>query len=567
MLPDVNAPNALDEVHRRIRRGDFDESLLATVRQQAATWQAAPSIATQLKGTYVVAEVLDYFGQYAEEWHQLERVGPEQQDFVRKIAARQPLEEDLSLSKRRIWVTIAFAMALYRKEEYRDALSALVACRAATDALDPGREMLFGTRARIAHSHGQIRRQLHDYASARREFEDAIVFARRRFVGKTAFAELPHPSEPAGVFGSAAFEDDRLLAHWTVGKCLALGLGWIAYTTGQLSAAAMLLSAGYTLLRGTGDGLHRAYAKLLLGAVERAAAGDDPQRLAKAIETMEDAKMGLESHPTFKLRATYDLALAYYRLPRCRVDARRAIGELKAGLSGKGQRSARWMSTALAVESRIERLEGNLERAETLANRAVACAESAPPEHNAINAEALIALGEVFRDKALEARSHRSKKIDFSSDHAIDRFEKALALASDNPKIAAVCHLHLARTYCERDAIREAQIEYAAATAVTPIVEHGFVKALADTVAREIRIRNCFFVSADSPSLMRKQLVRDLEEYLLAQAKNRRKTLKEAAKLLGVALTTAKKIQHRASARNQSIGQRPVGVSSRIGAR
>lgn len=528
----------LETLHRELRRGDFGEDLIDTVAGHATEWMALPA-PSSLKALYVCAEVYDYFGRYGEAEKLLQAAGPE---HLRNLGSRVP-PVDLSVAKWRIWVVMAYATSLYRAEQYPATLAALDACGHALKALDPDCLRFFGTRARLAHSFGQVYRQLHRYQEARRCFEAAVVLARQRLVAKTPYAELPSP-EGGGLNATNAehFRQDSLLAQWTIGKCLALGLGWIAYTTGLLSPAAMLLSAGYTLLRGTGDRIHRAYAKLLLGAVDRARVGDDPKGLASAVRDLEDAAGGLRTHPVFSLRAHYELALAYYKLEDCRPKARLEIAALLGGLK-RTSRSARWMSAAMVVQSRIERLDGNLARARNRACEAVDWAMRAGGDQADILAEAEIALGEA----SLELARTSTKKLqaDMSRQDAIASFQRAMARAGNNQKIAAVCHLHLALAHHRSGAAFQAVQESSAAGALLegpgPTVEHGFVRSLAKRVSLEIDQDRYFFLDGRGISLKESDHVRDLQRFLFRHAQARGRSAAD----MGISEKTARKRRQR----------------------
>jgi tetratricopeptide (TPR) repeat protein len=556
----ADAVRSLDDVHLRLRRGEFAEDLLDTARTHADAWRQDPRLDVRLKGLYVEAEILDYFGQYAESAERLRTAGPEQrEELVRHVRAETWRDEELAVSKRRIWVAMAYATALYRREHYDDALAVLEDCAAAVDAVASGDRPLYGTRTRLAYSRGQVLRQLHDYTSARQQFERAVVFARQRFTSKTPYAELPAGAVASpGAAERESFERDRLLAQGTVGRCLALGLGWIAYTTGLLSSASMLLSGGYTMLRGTGDDLHRAYTVLLLGAVERARAGDDPVGLAASIALMQDGARGLKTHPAYSLRACYELALAHYKDPKQRPEARRQLQTLKAGVAGGTEkRSARWMSAALVVESRVERLDGNIKAAERLAQKAVTEAQRAGARHEEFQAEALIALGEAFRESALHACTRRAVEQGARyREGALDAFRRALALGGANPKIAVVSHLHLARVYAAHGYLAEAMSARSAAAAMESAVEHGFVRSLAKTVSEEIGKHDTFFVDGRVESLRNADHLPALEAFLFRQAKARGASAAEWAAALGVPESTIAKRQRRLVAAGQDVGER-----------
>ena len=531
----------IDEVHRRIRLGDFCTDLLEAVRRDAAEWRRVDDEAQRLKGLYVAAEVFEYFGAYDEAEASLKPFGEACVRVLRVAEGQQP-DEPALLSKRRIWVALAYAATHYRRDDYDRTLETLETCARAVDRLDPAKTGMFATRARVEHARGQVFRQQHRYPEARAAFAAATEFARRRFVARTPDVELHGPAGASleSLRRSDAFVDSRVLADWTIGRCFALGLGWIAYTTGQLTIAESLLSAGYALLRGTGDAIHRAYALLLMGAVKRARAGDDEGQLVSARLMLEDAAKGLGDHSSFALRAAYELALAYYRQPQSRSRARAEIASLKNGLDQTRERSARWMSAALVVESRIERLDGDSRRALALAREAVAQAEATHAAHSEIRAEALIAVAEAHLAVAADTRVARQRSNHL--EHAIDRLSAASALARDNPKLSAVCHLHLAAASCRQGSLFDAHRQLAAADALLTLVDHGLLRSMRHHVAAEIERHDCFFVDRATPSLTTDDHMADLEAWLLRQAAARNgRRLDALAATLGVSTSTIKR--------------------------
>jgi hypothetical protein len=511
-------PQVLERVHRRLRRGDFGKDLVEAVEANHEHWRALPTV-DALRGLYVAAEVFDYFGDYpraAELLSAAGRVGVE----AFPTSPREAWKADDERLKREIWVAIAQATVLYRLERYSDARVIFDRCNDLLGA--PSAPLLLGTRARLSHSQGQVWRQLHKYAEARKAFGDATHYARLRFKHKTDFAEQQALDDPP--FGRnpppLVFDDQRLLCHWTIGKCLALGLGWIDYTVGQLSSASVLLSAGYALLRATGDVVHRAYATLLIGAVARARAGDDKVRLKEAIDILRDGSNVLREHPRFTLRASYELALAYYRVPEYRRDAEKEIRFLKERFaSSPTTRSARWLSSVLVIESRMMRLLNKHATARKLAEDAVklaAQANDADAQHGDILAEAQITLGEAMLDQAsalgagTEATGLRQQ--------AIDRFSRAAAMGRDNAKIAAICQLHLARAHGHLGDLRDAQTARETADASLRLVEHGFAHSLAESVDRDLRLRRTFFIDGRSAALNKDDNADALQAFLIQQA-------------------------------------------------
>ena len=308
----------LERLHDKLRRAEFDNELLEEVVKhdsECRRLEASDALA-YVQGRSVVAETFDYFGRYGEAAESLSACnGQELNDFVRKgedVPGSTP-----PLLKRRIWLHMSLAQVDYRNEHYDDAVRKLDTCEQAVELLHRSSKQLCGTKSRIAYVRGQVLRQRGEYREARQSFAESITWARRRFVVETPFADLSEPSNSARTFTTdqqVAFDQARLLASCGIGRGQAMGLGWIEGTLGNLAASEMLLNAGYSLLRCTGDWIHRAYCILLLGVVLRARARDNEGLLLhEAKDLMLDAKRGLCDHP-YRLRAAYELSQVYVRL-------------------------------------------------------------------------------------------------------------------------------------------------------------------------------------------------------------------------------------------------------------
>lgn len=544
---------ALAWVHQRLRCGNFQHDLLSAVRANLRHWQELPNLADRLKGVHAAAEVFDYLGHYDEAKNALAAEGPGQLEEATAVAESAP--DDAYVFMRRIWVVLAYATTLYRDEHYDKALDQIEGCQKLIDQFreQAGEADAFlGTRSRLAYARGQIQRQLRNYDQARPDFEQAIVFARRRFVATTPFAEqsviLPPPLNQKQ---QEQFEAERALAQWTIGKCLALGLGWMDYTTGRLASSIVLLSAGYALLRGTGDVVHRAFATLLIGAAERARAGDDGVALRSAVAVLENGSHVLRAHPTFRLRAAYELALAYYQMPECRARALAEIKILKTGTQGTRrtrETNARWSSAVLTIESRMARLEGRLDEARTLANDAVDAAERAGRAHALLQAEALINCGDVSLSQSQAARERGDdRSARFFSQRAVSSLSDALARGGRNPKIAVVSRLHLTRAHQQNGDMLEAEHARAAATPLESAVEHGYIRALAARVDKELERDRYLFIDGRrvDVDLHKNRKTLELEVFLFKLARARSRNLDQTGDRLGLKPKGVRKLQAR----------------------
>jgi tetratricopeptide (TPR) repeat protein len=468
--------SALERCHALIRQGTFTPDLLVAVKQHGPKWTRFTQPEKRLHGAVVSAEILDYYGQYRAAEEVLSGYG---YNFNAMLAALIKSAEQPHV-KRKLWVILAHAQTHYRAERYGDTKSVLDDCAKVLAALDPSEEKFFGTRARLAASTGQVLRQLGDYDEAVRYLTASITFAHRRFSQKTGFAELTSPDAKTAMHFSDAnaqiFDANQKLAHWTIGKSLALGMGWIHYMRGRLADAGMCLGTGAALLRPLHDSVHRAYCKLLMSAVTRAKYAPDQKRVASILESIKDAALGLSKHPLYRVRAHYELAVAHLHLGNLK-DAATEIQQLNASIteaSGMAYRSTRWECSSLVLESRLHRLQGKAAQAEQLARKASDLADH--KKQRSCKIEALIACAEALK--------LRGKRIDL--EHAVHCLEEARSSDAHNPKTAAICTLHLCEVHRARRQEDRAESELTHwRREYAPIVEHGFVRHFAAKMERE----------------------------------------------------------------------------------
>jgi len=495
----------LERLHKKLRRAEFDNKLLEEVVKHDSEWRQleASDAFAYLQGRSVVAETFDYFGRYGDAAESLSACdGQELDQFVRK--GEDVPGSTTPLLKRRIWLHMSLAQVDYRNEHYDDAVRKLDSCEQAVKLLDPSNKQLCGTRSRIAYIRGQVLRQKGEYQEARQSLVESITWARRRFVMKTPFADLSEPANSPRTFTAdqqVAFDQARLLASSGIGRAQAMGLGWIEGTLGNLAASEMLLNAGYSLLRCTGDWIHRAYCILLLGVVLRARARDNQVSLLdEAKDLMLDAKHGLCDHP-YRLRASYELSQVYVRLG----DTRSAVREIDEAIKYLPQkddpRKSRWECNIKIVQSRIERMVGNYDRAERFANEAIRLASGRDTDRPTSGykeawVEARIAHGEALLAlSTVPAKAESRKQL---VEQALNAFAWARHRSAPNPKVVAVCGLHAARAHLMLGSVREAWVGWSAwDDNLRCHVQHGFVQSLADDVKTRIDDESTFFVSQD----------------------------------------------------------------------
>jgi tetratricopeptide (TPR) repeat protein len=535
---------ALQHCHDRLRHADFDRQLYDYVLAFDGEWNQLSDNGRWLQGRAVAAEVYDYFGDYPRARASLDPATPGILDAI------DPLRDRVdALHKRRIWVTIGVAHARYRAEDYSTASLYLNQCLERLNRADPEATQFFGTRARLSYSLGQISRQQQQYDEALKHFADVCHFAAERLRQKTPFLELvgppqaglPQLSDPQGL----QLERERLLASWTIGKSLAFGVGWIHYTTGNLRGASVVLNSGYSLLRCTGDWIHRAYAQLLLSATERARGGDK-SRVDRATRRVQESEEGLSQHPAFRSRAGYERAISLLHssdakgalevIRRIRRDLAVPTPSESQATARRVSKATRWTCNLLVLEARAQRQLGQYQEALTAAGTAISTAGNSG--HVTSQIEGLIARAEVLIEKeqkgSLRSQREAAERASKDLQHALRLLE-----ANPNPKMEAACWLHLSRAHRLAGAIEDARKAFGVwAHEYASRVEHRFLRELAQVIQRDIGMPDRFIVSSASDNLNAAQYADGLQAFLIRAAAERSKNAEQQAKLLGISERT-----------------------------
>jgi tetratricopeptide (TPR) repeat protein len=509
---DSYAASILERLARNFQAADFEsaQEVIASIKEDWLPAAGRQTLLT-LKLGCAVAEVLDYVGRYDHALRVIEEAGKHCRTVLLDQFMRPDKPEELSLLKQRVWVTIHWGYTFYRRHEYARAHSLFELCaRVLERYVSSETNPCWWTWSRISYSRGLVHRQLYEYRNAKEEFTKCIDFAWR--------ALQQHPTGQA-------------LTHYTVAKALALGLGWIYYNEGLLHIARPLILAARLLLSDTKAHIIKAYVNVVYGSVQRSAFADDPRGLGEAIEVLLESHEALKSHDAYRIRAEYELAIAYLQsarlgketrqqLPQALEKAEGYIGKVK-DFSEKRQ-DVRWLCNASIIQSRIHRDLGDHPKAEDLANRALANSR----RDLFTRIDALIARG--------EARLGQN-----NYDGAYRDFRDALDKASDNPKVAAVCNLHLARASTGKRDIRLAIRHFDAWQRIQGQVDNAFIRRLGKQVGAQLDpYKENFVVEFNDQNLTPGELEQELHYWLTSWARARCESDKDAAKLLGISLPT-----------------------------
>src|SRR6266849_3627409 len=305
------------------------------------------------------------------------------------------------------------------------------------------------TQSRIWYSVGLVHRQNYKYEIAKEAFIKSIEFAWSELQSKDAYDTPQKARETRNQ--PAKYLRARALTDFCVAKSLALGLGWIFFTESALEIARSFVIAAKILLAGTKDRIITGYVNVIYAGIQRSEHADDEQALGEAIKELQNSYNLFskndehEMHAAYKMRAALELALAHLQGFQCgglpdlnALNVAEDFAKEGESLAGSDER---WMCNNLVLQSRIHRLRG---RADLALDAARVALEKGNKEVF-LRIDAWIAQGEARA--ASSPPDHRG---------AIDDFSKALDQGRQNPKVSAVCHLHLAKMYLALGDVRSA---------------------------------------------------------------------------------------------------------------
>jgi tetratricopeptide (TPR) repeat protein len=275
--------------------------------------------------------------------------------------------------------------------------------------------------------------------------------------------------------------------------------------------------------------LSAAYADLILASVKRALTKEGEQGLTEATE------LALSSYEVFKrnehrrymARAAWELGLIYLHGGRLKEaeDKAREVWNISRELNDR-----RWLCNSLIMCSRIERKRKRLAEADQLASKALELSGERNQKLCRINA--LIARG-VTRIELGEMTAARK---DLTHALGLNRESGVTDDRPVNPKIEALCCLHLARSHAREHEGARAQEYLKRWKALGDEVEHRYVRDLAEEVEGEVRALEADFIIKASPDadLNYKKHLRALQKFLIDRAKNGSAEKQKVAAKLGI---------------------------------
>jgi len=480
-------------------------------------------------------ETYDFFGEYqkASEWIR-DVEGTCAETLQDTLKGPRPLDPAARrLMKQRIWIVSQGAYALYRTGDYRRSSARLQICRTALTQCfgdETARGFPHGTASRLYYLIGLVHRQRREYALAKDNFVQSIkhLWSVLRDIGNPPLAAI----------------------DFQIGRCLALGLGWVAYAEGNAKLGEALIIAAQSLLTRSNEGVISRYVGVVHTSIERSAYADTVEKMSVCLQKLEMARDAFNSagHRPYAVRTEWELALAYLRaadLNKRRAEQLESVGEIAKSHEHKNAvkrllsavtesanamedyarqtQMLTWSCQARLIKSRALSITGEFRQAEEEADSAISIDPDGP-----YTPEALIARG--YARLGLQ---------EFQG--ALSDFRETQRLGSGIPKVAAGAHLLMALAAAAMRDLHSAQLYFGEWQRGEQWVESAFLTRLANDVRETIsRLQGDFRVvfsekTMEAPEALHRKLNRWLVLWARERASN---NVEKARKLLGVSKQT-----------------------------
>ena len=514
-----------EKVQKALKIGQFDSALQQNIIQLDKFANAAdPSSASgdellNLKIKCTLAEAYDYFGEI-ESSDKLLTEGSKTFYQLKALEGVEPPDRKIKREQIRFCLNHAYVF-LYRAHKYEEAKERILWCRDFVKNMLSDKEVFpcYGTLAQAEFFLGRTYRRLNQYDEAEECFGRAIEYYYKRAKRKQEECENNESKR----------QEEITFSNYKSAICLGIGLGWVNFARGHLKKAILhnILPERVWLVD-TEDKLHIAYLDLLYGSAKRSEGGrKDNANLREAIQSIESAYQVFVEHnhvPNIA-HAALELSLAYLYAGEVN-EARSKLTEMESKL-GEGDKS-RWECPRLLLLSRISRERGDYLEAEKLATKAL---EHAKQEQVPYKIEARI----VRSEARISLKENEKARTDLLK--ALDLNESGKKQA--NPKVEAVCQLHLARIYAREHDGREANRCFNRWKELEKEVEHKIIHEIARDVEKEIEgLSKDFVIPADVKNLSYNDHLKRLQEFLVDQAKQRTRTIQETTRELGISRQT-----------------------------
>jgi tetratricopeptide (TPR) repeat protein len=537
----------LEPLQHRLNTADFDNAVAYADRHRLDSNLHRLPLDNEetLRACSLIAEVRDYAGQYPEAQDAIKQVGlrafSQLKDFLRESSSAYYAN---NYQKEQSWACLHWGMHHYRLHNYEYALDAFTVAERSLRRIHK-QLACPGSLARALYCLGLVAREEHRYNEARTLFSSSVEMAGQQL--RTLTLDDPR----------------RKAVLYNIGKCLGLGMAYVAFAQSAHSEANTHIVAARLLLEGRNVSFIHAYVDFLHAATQLSAHGDSIGDVSQSMEQVKAAyqKLGgdeaiLQSntigrsrngHTAYALRAANELASAHLRhlrlskrlnnLSAAQADFEQAIAYLNLVRSCETTRTIekRTYCNAWILESRAyrENSHGEEPSAETRAaiETAIEQAASVGSGLDFSRIDSHIAAGE----------AHYFLK---NFKQAIDAFNAARAerRAATNPKIIAVCELHLARCHLAAGEAGKALDCFASWEGAGSYgLENSFIRELSTEVRQRLEKANEPFKVDPNDDLNANQQVRRFHHWLAKAALIRcSDDRKAAAKQLGKSQRTLK---------------------------
>lgn len=477
-----------------LEKADFDQALAFVdgmrpedLEQKLTSLRTDP-LAT-LDARCLICEVHDYAGQKEKGFECIKDIGLKAKNDL-TVALRES-SSGLKLSTDQLqyltlqsWACIHFGMVgFYRKQLYKESKELFTLAKDLLELINQELPCLHAL-SRAHYCLGLVAREVHRYYDAREHFSRSVEFAELSLKQKHALGQ------PVAIL------------QYDIGRALGLGMAWLAYSRASMWEANAHIVAARLLLQDKGVKYIRAYVDIVHACTQRSRA-NDIEHINEAVRLMEHAltELGGErvlqdrsgGHIVYAFRATSELARAH--LCAARIYA----------ASGKKRDKKQHLKKALSYLKLIR---------SSMPNAASGNTSRLPISDKRTYCNGLITASRILRElgKYRAALKAAEKATEFGTEGRFSRIDCWIALgeghyhcgdypkaleqfrnarddkrAQTNPKVVAVCDLHLARCHLALGEVDRAQ-EILAIWKTSGFIgrDNAFVRNLADELEQRL---------------------------------------------------------------------------------
>lgn len=517
----VQMYTVLQAVETHLVAGAFDAAL--EVIEQKVPWEGLNESEEfpRLRLLAMASEIYDHAGRYDSAESIIDSEGKRCERILQKLIEFQTpsprSHTERRLLKQQIWTVLHWGFVkFYRRSRFTEARIRFRLCwNVAERDLIVHDYRADGTLARIHYLIGLVDREVYDYNAAKHHFTESMRYTwmslgRRDSVNRRA-----------------------KLTDLNIARCLGLGLASIHYAEGQTRLAIPLLLAAKAIVSLNQDRLIGGYIDVVYASALRSNAGDQEDVLNEVLQLLYKAykEFRKKGHTYYVMRAAHQLARAYVQrardlkaLPKVEQRTLRYAEKYahRTMNLAKDQSDFRYTCHAQVVLSQIELQRQNAQKADAIARKAL----EESYDDIACRIEALLARG--------AARLAIGQHVE-----ACKNVEAALDVGKDNPKVAAMCHLILARGYAYGRDLRKSSQHLNSWNHLKREINTAYLRKLErEALLARKRETDDLVINWDVETLDPKKEEARLHAFLVKWAKDRTQTDAAAIELLRISKQT-----------------------------